>query len=263
MAIFTNKFFSKAGQKERLSNIGATLKASLTGKGVQANTKNANLNKLLSKAASNPLTTAGIIAGAKNPKALTGALRSGFSSLSGTAKAVTIAGGVAGTSLLLTSSKARSSLSNPEQSLKQFGSNTGALIDKPSLENAKVLFKGNPILTSGVIIGAGYVAGRGVTSAVTSLINTQAVKENTEILQSGLIPSGSTTAGDIISSKDTTSSLSPNSQLTPFETAKTSNYNASPSRKRKKYSKIKAKPENINIRVYNNNQDGQYIRNKR
>jgi len=257
MAIFKNKFLSKAGQKERIANVKNTLASALTGKGVQANTKSEKLNKVLSKAASNPFTTALVVAGAKNPTALKGAIKSGVGSLSGKTKAITGAGIIAGGSILISSPKARQTLSNPEQSLKQFGRNTGTLIENPTLQNAQALFKGNPILTSGAILGTGLIAGKGLTSAYTSLVNTRAVKENTEILKSNL-PTNSLTPGDIIKSSEQKAPTP--SELSPFETtSKTPN----PRNKRRKSSKTKAKPQNINIRVYNNNQDGQYIRNKR
>lgn len=62
---FTNRFFSIAGQRERISNVGQTLKAAVTLRGVQANTGNRTTDTILSAAASNPYLTAFIPAAAK------------------------------------------------------------------------------------------------------------------------------------------------------------------------------------------------------
>lgn len=58
MAVFKNKFFSKAGQIERLKNVAGVIKAPFTGGKVVANTKSSIVNKGLSAVANNPLTTA-------------------------------------------------------------------------------------------------------------------------------------------------------------------------------------------------------------
>lgn len=58
MAVFKNKFFSKAGQIERLKNVAGVIKAPFTGGKVIANTKSSIVNKGLSAVANNPLTTA-------------------------------------------------------------------------------------------------------------------------------------------------------------------------------------------------------------
>jgi hypothetical protein len=62
MALFQSNFFSWSGQKERLSNVAQTIKAAVTLQGVQSNTGNRAVDKVLSSAASNPYATAAVIA---------------------------------------------------------------------------------------------------------------------------------------------------------------------------------------------------------
>lgn len=64
-SIFQNKFFSKAGQKERIINVGKTLNAAfnpLSKDKVVANTNNKTVNKILETTANHPYITAGVAA---------------------------------------------------------------------------------------------------------------------------------------------------------------------------------------------------------
>lgn len=66
MAIFKNKFLSKAGQKERLTNVVKTINAAfnpLSKDKVIANTPSKTANKVLETVANHPYVTAGIVAG--------------------------------------------------------------------------------------------------------------------------------------------------------------------------------------------------------
>lgn len=71
MAVFKNKFFSKAGQIERLKNVAGVLKAPFTGGKNVANVKNATVKKVLEAVSNNPIKTA-LAAGtvANIPKAI-------------------------------------------------------------------------------------------------------------------------------------------------------------------------------------------------
>lgn len=62
-SIFSNPFFSLAGQKERLLNVVDTFKSIVTGKPIQANTSSPTVNKALVAAASHPLATAAAATG--------------------------------------------------------------------------------------------------------------------------------------------------------------------------------------------------------
>jgi hypothetical protein len=83
-SIFQNKFFSVAGQKERVTNVVKTIASAVTLKGVQSNTGNAVVDKVLSAGASNPYVTAGIATVIVKAPAIISAVKS-----SGTASAVT------------------------------------------------------------------------------------------------------------------------------------------------------------------------------
>lgn len=65
MAIFKNKFFSVAGQKERLANVGKTVVSAVSPGGkVQSNTGLSIIDKPLSAVASHPFISAGVAAAA-------------------------------------------------------------------------------------------------------------------------------------------------------------------------------------------------------
>ena len=109
MSIFQNKFFSAAGQKERISNVVNVLKIATTGKDVKgqktqivANTNSKITNKAFETIANHPYITAGVIAGGmtavkavSKSSAIVGASSAAKSSavISGTAKTALIAGG--------------------------------------------------------------------------------------------------------------------------------------------------------------------------
>jgi len=84
-------------------------------------------------------------------------------------------------------------VTNPKKALEtpgkilNFQSNVGSLIAEPSLEKAKETFKENPIISS-LVVGAGALAvGKGTAGIVASVMNTQAVKENTMANQTPII----------------------------------------------------------------------------
>lgn len=83
-SIFKNKFFSLAGQKERVTNVVKTVVSAVTLKGVKSNTGNAVVDKVLSSAASNPYVTAGIATAVVKAPAIISAVKS-----SGTTSAIT------------------------------------------------------------------------------------------------------------------------------------------------------------------------------
>jgi len=179
MSIFQNKFFSIAGQVERLKNVGATLVAAVTGKGVQANTSNTTVNKVLSTAASNPFTTAAVVAVAAAPKVAASAVTQTFKSLSPTAKVATIVATPVVASAIITNPKIVSKVSETPKALSNFGANVGEFSKNPSADTALTIAKENPVITGALAAGAVLVTGKAITGAVTSVANTIAVKENT------------------------------------------------------------------------------------
>lgn len=178
---FATPFFSKAGQKERLGNVGSTLKAAVTGKGVTANTPSQTANKVLGAAASNPFSTAFVGAVAAGPKVALGAARAAYTALPtagkvGVALATPVAIGAAVTNPNLVGKAATA----PRQ-LSEFGSGVGLLIQEPSYENLKQVAKESPIISAAVVTGTGLALGKGVSSTLATIANTRAVKENTAV----------------------------------------------------------------------------------
>lgn len=199
MSIFSNDFFSVAGQKERLANVGNTLLAAVGIKkgGVQSNTGLKPVDTVLSAAASYPFVTAGVVAGGmlvtgtKAPAAFTnvaqpvaGKAISSFSALSGKQKAVAVVSSLVVPPALVTSPKLRSAVASAPSGLVNFGANVGSLVEDPSISNLSKIAKENPVIAAGAVatglIGAG-AAVRGVASIAATAINTGAIRENTGV----------------------------------------------------------------------------------
>ncbi len=70
-----------------------------------------------------------------------------------------------------------STINNAPQDLVNFGGNLSKIRSDPSLQNIATTFKENPVISSGVIAGAGLLIGRGV-GIVTDVINTKDNKPN-------------------------------------------------------------------------------------
>lgn len=185
MSIFENSFFSIEGQKERLGNVVDTLKAAVTGQGVQSNTGNKTADAVLSAAASNPFTTAAAGAVVAAPGAAAAALKAGFSALPASGKVATvIAAPVVAGAVIANPNIAKEAAKTPSK-LSQFGSNIGEFSKNPSVDSATTIFKDNPILTSAAVIGTGIVVGKGASSLIATAANTSAIRKNTEAVASG------------------------------------------------------------------------------
>ncbi len=178
MAIFQNKFLSAAGQKERLNNAVQTLKSSVTGKSVSANTKSAVVNTVLSKAASNPFATAAVAA-----VAITGPTAA-FSAVKAAPK--TVLGGVLAapivTSAVVSNPKGAATIAKKTAGATRDLSNyAGNLASINSIQDIIQTGKENPILSGATIAGAGLIIGKGVSGTIATLANTAAVRQNTEV----------------------------------------------------------------------------------
>jgi len=191
-SIFQNEFFSAAGQKERLSNVGNTLLSAVGIKkgGVQSNTRVKVLDTALSAVASHPFITAGAAAAVVNPagagaviKSAAGAVSKEFSKATLGQKTLAVVSAPVVAGALASSSKLRSAVVEAPSSLASFGGNIGAVAQNPSLKTVKELITEHPIL-SGVAAATGLVAvgaaGRGVAQIAATMSNTQAIKEATQ-----------------------------------------------------------------------------------
>jgi len=193
------------------------------------------------------LVSKGIVAG----KGLISAGVAKFSSLSlGGKTAVVVGGGV-----VAKSSTAQQSIANLPKTYDTFTTNVANTIDNPTIANFSQIAKDNPVVSGlavgGLVIGAGKGAG-----ALASLLNTSAIKSQTEVLKnagSGLVAS----IPDVITSKtNTLPEVSPNNTYSvPAEQSYNANNtgvgytNTDKLPSTRKYSKRKS--QNLNTRPIN------------
>lgn len=191
MVTFTNKFLSVAGQKERLANVGATLKASLTGKGVVADTGSKTVDKVLSAAASNPYTTAGIVAVAAAPKVAVGAVKETVAGLSAKQKAVAAVVAPAAVAVVVSNPKGSAkAVASAPSNIASFGSNVYETLKDPSKENIANIYKDTPVIAGAVTGAAALVAGKAIQAAYygSEIIGNDTVKLPTEKVKETTIP---------------------------------------------------------------------------
>lgn len=272
MAIFKNKFFSKEGQKERLTNVVNVLKASITGSDkVVANVSNPVVKKTVETVANKPFTTAAAVAVVANPVAAAGTAKAVATSIGssisnaslGTKVGLAVATPIA-TSAVINSPKLQKEIVNAPSSLSNIGKNIGKAVEDPTANNFKNIVKENPAITGVVIGGTALAVGTGASGVIATALNTQAVKENTALSKElalntdnlkdqiikeepQFIPSNSSLLPKTIEgTKDT--SLIP---LTP-STQVVGKSVSSISKKRKKIIKKKSNPSNnVRVNVYN------------
>jgi hypothetical protein len=199
MSIFSNPFFSIAGQKERLANVKNTLVAGFTGQGVSSNLKNPTLNKATAWVGSNPISA--ILALETIPLIATGTAASlGASAVSKIAasslKTKVIAGGVglvAAPIILANPKPIAKAIAESPSKLAKFETNLYKAADKPSVESFKTLVKESPIISAALatagLFGIGVGAGTGL-NLLSNYQNTGAVKKNTDatLKSAGIIP---------------------------------------------------------------------------
>lgn len=175
MALFENKFLSVKGQKERLSNVGKTVVSAITGKGVLQETKSGQKETLLSKAASNPFGTALVIATAKvGPKNAVAAVKEAPKTVIGTTILAPVAVSAVASNPQGAAKTARKA-AGFTQDLSNFGGNVASI---KSFDDVITTAKENPVLAGAAVIGTG-LAVKGGVSAISTAINTGAIRENT------------------------------------------------------------------------------------
>jgi len=185
---FLNSFFSIAGQKERIANVGAVVNAAFnpfSKTTITANTGNATANKALSTAVSHPYLAALTATAAIAPAATATVAGNVVKSVAGRYAAaplgtqVTLAGvGYVGANVLSTSSKARAAVINAPSSIAKASQDVGVLIDNPSLSGVGQFIKEHPFTTAGAA-AALAIGAAGASNLVATAINTSAVRANT------------------------------------------------------------------------------------
>jgi hypothetical protein len=195
MSIFTNPFFSIAGQVERIKNVGATLNAAFNPfasvKGVTANVSNPTVKAVLETVASHPYVSAGVVAAGvtavSNPSAaLAVAKKLVPKSTLGKVAAVTIAPTVIGgvtTAIKNSPTKALDlALSAPSKGFNA-GQDLNKIIQEPSLQSGIDYIKAHPYFSAAAItVGLAAIGFSSVTiaSLLSNHYNTKAVIENTK-----------------------------------------------------------------------------------
>lgn len=218
-----SSFFSLQGQKERLSNVvstyrevgksivntvtlGASKKLVGEAQRIQANPTLGKTTRAATEFIANrPLTSASIVAVPASSAGRT-FVASKVGALSATKKAVGGAALLVGGSTLVGSERARvGTLRVAEglapESLVKAGGQAGRLIDQPTLSGAGEFARENPVLTTVGLLG-GALAAKGVVGTVANVVNTQAVRENSELLSKSLpatatLPAESLTKAEI------------------------------------------------------------------
>lgn len=183
MGIFENSFFSVAGQLERLANVGNTLVAAVTGKGVQSNTGIKVVDQVLSTAASNPFSTAAIAATVVNPAGAVNAVKSVFTALPTSAKVISIVATPVVVGAVVENPKIAVEAAKTPSKLANFGSNASALLANPSVDNLKTLVKENPVIAAGTALAGAAVVGGGLglaANTAATYFNTQSTNKNTQ-----------------------------------------------------------------------------------
>jgi len=166
VGIFSTPFFSIAGQKERLSNVGKTLYAAVTGQGVQSNTGIKTVDKALSAAASNPFTTAAVVTVAAAPLKTLSLAKSAFNALPATGKVAVVAAAPIVTSAVVSNPKIVTSAAKAPKELSRFGSDVGGLIKEPSVKKAKELLQESPLIVTALGVAGVAAVGPGIVSAI-------------------------------------------------------------------------------------------------
>lgn len=186
MSIFSNPFFSVAGQVERIKNVGATLSSALnpfSKDKIIATVSNPVLKSGLEFVANNPYSTALVAATAGTTGARTAVVKA-VSKLSPITKIVTgsvglaTVGVVAGNPATLNPIIKGASGLTPESILK-FGTATGKATKQPSINNITAIAKENPVITGALALGAGIIAAKTLPSII-NYQNTKEVIKNTE-----------------------------------------------------------------------------------
>jgi hypothetical protein len=238
-----------------ISNTFQTIKAAVTGQGVQANTPYPTVNKILSTAASNPFTTAAVGTVAVIPKVAATSIISGVKALPPSVKVALAVSTPVFIGAAVSNPKIVGNVLTAPSSLSSFGSNVGTFAASPSVDTGLQVFKDNPIISTAVIGAAGLIVGKGATG----ILNTIALRENTaatnKVLENmetltpnvpinSVLPTqnGSMPATIPASKGVTTVPLTPETQVLgkPISTT---------SIKRYKGKKIQAKPQSQSVRV--------------
>jgi len=202
MSIFATPFFSIQGQKERLTNVGRTLKAAFTGEEISAFTSSPRANAVLETAAENPLTTALIGAAAASPLTAARAAGAGLSALPTSGKVALTGAALVVTPAVIQNPKiaveAGKAGAQLPRELAKLGSDVGEFSKNPTLENARAAIEESPVILGALVTAGAAATGIGIGSVLNAAAtreNTAALRESNELLVSPVSPSLPAVAG--------------------------------------------------------------------
>jgi len=243
--------------KAKIENVGATLKAAVTGKGVQSNTGIKVADKVLSAAASNPFVSALPIgaASAAGKLGVSGAVSLVTAAPKTAALTTIVAPAVVSAAATTGLKKSASIVADIPKDTSNFASN---LVSISSLEDVKDLAKENPILTGATVAGVAAITGKGIVSAVSGIANTIATKENTQAIKESAV-----TATSILPTSQSLSNvpLTPQTQVLGKEvgSSRVSRRSTSPK------GKVSSTSNSLRVNIYNQSrlQNTKFIKSSR
>jgi len=184
----TNPTTKKPIEGSGLQNLGAGLKSAVAVTGISTASKVPAVTSAVSKGVT---TTAKAIGGSVSTFVKANPIKSSVGALIG---AGVVAGNPRGTT---------KAIAQTPNALFNVGKNVGEFTAEPTWQKAQAIYKENPIIAGGLTAGGLYVAGKGISSGITSLINTSAIREQTETIKTQtpqiMVPSIGTTTPQSIS----------------------------------------------------------------
>jgi hypothetical protein len=156
-----------------------------------ANTNSQTLNKALIFVAEKPAIVAAAGAIAANPASAVAfarvaassgikTIKSVSSSLSPLQKLGFTAAAIIAVPTVAKSATAKKALSNLPSALGTFTTDAANVVDNPSMASAKTLITNNPLISAGIAAGTLGIIGLGTSGIVSNIINTSAVRKNTQ-----------------------------------------------------------------------------------
>jgi hypothetical protein len=190
MNIFTNPFFSIAGQTARISNIGKTLNAAFnpfSKDKVVANVSNTTLKSVLEGVANHPYIAAAAVAApitaVKYPAAAASAVKAILPTSKKGVIASVVAAPIIGGVVAKAPAKTLGAVANAPSALFNVGANTGSLISDPSIGNLKNLVTENPVIVGGTAAVAAALLVKGLAPTILATRQTDAIRDQTEAIK--------------------------------------------------------------------------------
>jgi hypothetical protein len=188
---FTNPFFSIAGQKERIANVGSVLNIAFNPFRSDQETKivssvGGTVGKAIETVANHPYATAAAATIVLKPAAAFSAARAAIAPLSTKTKVIAAAAAIPVTTFVAGSKKAQKAITSAPSQLAAFGSNAAKLVEDPSISNLKNVITESPLIVAGLATVGVLAATPVVAGAVSSYVTLQEQKKQTKAFEQGV-----------------------------------------------------------------------------